>query len=71
MNWHYIHDKLRSGSKAKRTDWGYSDDSYIVIHKMRGVEQFYMTNANNTESDIIGYGITHLDLMSNNWVIVE
>ena len=58
------------GMKAKRTDWGYDTTVFITLETMPlgDHREFYISNTlKSTENDMLGYGMTHADLISDCW----
>lgn len=70
---HFILSKFLSGYTAYRTDWGYGNDVFVSIEHCSVVgNNFFIHNTLRCrDNDIIGYGITYADLISNNWVYVK
>lgn len=57
--------------KARRADWGYAENSYIILlENNQGVKNFFITNTMRCleeNDDKIIYGITYEDTKSLLW----
>lgn len=65
---------MREGKKARRTDWGYPQCTYITMEKFRGVWHFFMNHQyeDDTENKSkIGYGLTFPDIDADTWEIID
>lgn len=67
--WQWALTQLETGVSVRRNDWGYSTQSAIILLESNmKVKNFFITNTMGLpENDLIGYGLTYNDIISNNW----
>lgn len=66
--------KFKSGMTGRRSDWGYAKEVYISLLPLPNNPDcfgFYISNTLLVDKyDLIGYGITYDDMMSDKWEYV-